>query len=199
MPTCLVQCIPVTSSWIEEIILTENCNLAVWFKNGFCCVYPQLDTPWFENMLVAPSKGHFHRSLIYKRFPYQAIRPPCPPLQGVTVPCCPNPIPPTLYATVTNAGVCNGTYPLTHSVILGIDTWQMNGTFGSCGIGNWLKLTCTTTITGNAWSLESLQGGGGPYAPTSAQCSPIDIIFQTGLLGCGSTTSGPQTTVEITA
>jgi hypothetical protein len=34
MPTCQVQCVPVNSRWLQMVILTANCTLARWFKNG---------------------------------------------------------------------------------------------------------------------------------------------------------------------
>jgi hypothetical protein len=51
MPTCCVQCVPVVSSWVKMFILTADCKLAVWFKDGACCYYPSSNQALFD---IAP-------------------------------------------------------------------------------------------------------------------------------------------------
>jgi hypothetical protein len=36
MPPCPVQCVSTPQSrWLQMVILTANCTLACWFRNGF--------------------------------------------------------------------------------------------------------------------------------------------------------------------
>jgi hypothetical protein len=139
---CTVECVPVVSRWINQLILTADCKLAVEFTNGFLCKYPALGQNWFNWILVAPSKGRFHRQFIYKRFPYKAIRSPCPAV-GIGTPCCANNFPTTLYATLQNsvgAPCATGTIALTYDAAT--QKWLGTAPFGTCGHTVQLSFSC---------------------------------------------------------
>jgi len=65
-------------------------SLAIWFKDGNCCHFPNTTGgAWYNRIVAAPSPGKWLRQNIYKILPYRKIRPPCPPV-GCTVDtvCC---------------------------------------------------------------------------------------------------------------
>jgi hypothetical protein len=115
---------------------------------------------------------------------------------GFTVKCCGNIIiPATLFATITGAGICNGTYQLVNGGPPG-NCWDHVGTsFGTCTIGvagNLIALCCQSST--DAWSLQ-ISFGITTYSPSSVSCYPFDLLF-TGvdMTNCGGTVG----TIEIT-
>src|SRR5262245_19928492 len=60
-----IECCPVASSWVQEVILTENLRLAVEYRNGFCCEYVGTGRPFYDLMIVWASKGHFVHQFFY--------------------------------------------------------------------------------------------------------------------------------------
>ena len=173
MPPCQVQCVPTPQSrWLQMVILTANCTLACWFRNGFCCEYPRLNQTWFQLLAGAARPGHLHRLLIYKRFPYRRIRPPCPPpAGGVQTACCVNAIPTTLHVT------CQGsTAALTYD---GTRYWTGTVT-PACGDSISVRLFCTAIGPGGAnWGFE-FNCGNGYIAANAVQsnCNPLQLTFR---------------------
>lgn len=87
---------------------------------------------------------------------------------GIVTACCPNPLPTTLYATVS--GSVNSTVPLIYSGGVWI------GTLSICGGGTQLTFICNSTpeflLTGNgAYSFSVLQ--------STASCEPFGVSFTT--------------------
>lgn len=71
------QCVPVVSSWVDTLVLT-NSDFAIVFRSGACCLYPAAGQAMFNLALVAPSKGKFVHQFLYKKWPYNLIVNPCP-------------------------------------------------------------------------------------------------------------------------
>jgi hypothetical protein len=183
---CTVQCVPVASRWVAQVILTANCTLAVWFRDGFCCEYLGTTQAWFHQMLAAPSKGHFVRQFLYKKMAYRRIRPPCPPGNGGTVQttCCGNALPATLHATLNQAA---GSVALTYD---GWHYWTALGIVLNCGDTIDLRFACGGSGCGS-FTLDFRCNGilwvGMIVDALGCTCSPLSVSFNSNLstvLGC---------------
>lgn len=87
---------------------------------------------------------------------------------GVSVTCCPDPLPTTLYLTVSAGGACDGTYALAW------DGSQWAGSVGAC-------LAQVRCVSGS-FSLVL----GKALAPSYVSCSPLWLTFAgVNLSGCG--------------
>lgn len=175
---CNVRCVPVRSRWVYQFILTAGCELAVWFKNGVCCLYPHTTPAWFTRAIAAPRPGHYVHQFLYKKMPYRIIRPPCPAAAGgggaVPVPCCNDPVPTTLHLT-GNLGV--GTLVLTYD---GSRYWASSSRALSCGATAQFRLECTgihefdfaldVTCDGTLWVPMGLDLG-------TASCAPFNLDY----------------------
>jgi hypothetical protein len=101
---------------------------------------------------------------------------------GITTSCCPSvSVPETLYATITNADNCNGTYTLTYDG--SIPGWSLSfpGGWGNCNPTGYLILKCTSS----GWTFQS-QGNINPTNPSSVSCSPFQLVFSATDDCCGS-------------
>jgi len=137
----------------------------------------------------------------------------------VTVPCCPNPLPTTLYCTWTNSGTCSGYVFDFHwktagsivgdpalpggPCIASADAWYFWGLWGGVTGG---CHTCTspkdflfnspvvlTCGDPTHWSL-TVGATGYSWVFVSATCSPLQVIFTASdLLGCCANPPGPST------
>lgn len=123
------------STWVRRFILTCDCKLAVQFKDihhpehprifhpkpDVCCYYPFTNITYYQ-LAIQSDPGRFVHHYLYKKQPYQIIKPPCPPdplckCAGVGTAY------PVLHATVVATGDCgcmSGTYPLTWSQGVGV-------------------------------------------------------------------------------
>jgi hypothetical protein len=186
--SCNVHCVPVSSRWVRQFILTADCELAVWFKNGVCCLYPHTTQAWFNQAIAAAGPGQYVHQALYKKMPYRLIRPPCPPIGGITTPCCPNALPTTLHATFNLAP---GSTPLHYD---GARHWTSLDVAMSCGLSIRYRLQCTSAgpnvfltlegscNAGTSWWGFQTTGGGYTCAPLNATFSvPIPQLF-----GCGA-------------
>ena len=185
--SCTGQCVPVVSSWVRQFILTNNCNLAVWFRNGFCCVYPATTAAWFKQAIAAPRPGHFIHPYLYKKMAYRPIRPPCPPSGGVTVTCCPNSLPTTLHATFGGFSgplACLNGLTVTLTWAAAASNWS--GSYVACSsLSTALELGCFSTHWTIQASGDCAVAQAGP--PTAASCSPLSVTFPvTGTSTCPS-------------
>lgn len=103
---------------------------------------------------------------------------------GVTTSCCPsNPIPATLYGTLS--GSATGTIPLTYDSSSG--SWI--GSFGLCSATVDVSLVC---MFGTGWNLTLTGGASWTIIPeqTSYTCSPFGVSW-TGLTGTCINNSAP--------
>jgi hypothetical protein len=199
--TCNGQCVPVSSHWVLQFILTVNCELAVWFKNGVCCLYPGTTQAWFNQAVAAASPGHYIHQFLYKKMPYQLIRPPCPP-PGIFNACCGNRLPATLHATIANvSGAACAATTIALDYDAGAQGWIGSGPLGSCG--HPVKLTLTCIAPGGTCSDLTLTvvftdgcALGGGQAPSSCACSPLSLDYTFPLpVPCGG---APLATMSIT-
>lgn len=177
-----------------QFILTAGCELAVWFKNGVCCLYPHTTQAWFIRAVAAPSPGHYVHQFLYKKMPYRLIRPPCPAVGGgggggtTQTSCCTDPVPNTLHATITNDSALNGSYALTHNATS--DHWLYTGAFGNCpptsGTDGHLDFGCSILVF-------SFLANSIVYSLTG-QCAPF-IWTATGvdLTACGGSSNATIT------
>ena len=172
---CNVRCVPVRSRWVYQFVLTAGCELAVWFKNGVCCLYPHTTQAWFLRAIAAPRPGHYVHQFLYKKMPYRIIRPPCPAAGGgIPVACCTDPVPGTLHLTA-NLGL--GTLALTYD---GSRYWTSSSGALSCGASAQFRLECTgtsasdfaldVTCDGALWVPMGLNLG-------TASCSPFHLDY----------------------
>jgi hypothetical protein len=178
---CNGQCVPVRSRWVRQFILTANCELAVWFKNGVCCLYPHTTAAWFKRAIAAPSPGRYIWQYLYKKMPYRLIRPPCPPSGGggITTTCCPAAaLPQTLHATVAGGGGVAGSYAMVYAG----GPWAYTGALGSCSAS---PATLVFACTAASWTLQ-VSGNPTVYSPSSTVCSPLQVTFNdVNLTSCG--------------
>ena len=187
------KCVPVTSSWVSQFVLTCNNELAVQFRNGVCCLYPMTNAALFQIAICWPSPGKFVHQFLYKKLPYILIKPPCPaqPCGGITTACCPaDPVPTALHATFTGAGGLDGTYALTYDSTISEPTWTTVNAFTCTGLPSPLIFACKTF--GSAW-LATIGSHG--YSPSAGStCSPFVQRF-TGvdLTACGGPTGATIT------
>ncbi len=177
------------------ILMCDN-TLSVLFKDGACCNYPRTTAAHYHAMIASDPGKWLHRNL-YRILPYVRIRTPCPPAGcgGAVVACCPGvQIPLDLHMTITNGGsAIDGSYSMTHTLLLGIDFWIPDTAIGSCS-GTY-KLFCNAGLLTSVWNLQDQ--GGNQLTPASAQCSPFDLVFTpVDFVGCGGDAFA---TVEITA
>jgi hypothetical protein len=103
---------------------------------------------------------------------------------GVTSTCCPsNPIPTTLYATLS--GSATGTIPLTYSSSDG--SWT--GSFGICGTTVAVSIVC---MFGSGWNITLTGGAFWNIFPeqTSYTCNPFGVSWS-GLSGTCSNNNAP--------
>jgi hypothetical protein len=185
------RCFFPASSWVYAFILTCDDKLAVWFKRrprgaprsagrvpGICCLYPQSNAQLYNLAVGWGSAGRFVHKFLYRVRPYVPVAPPkspcggdCPP--GVTVGCCTNALPETLYATLTNkTGGC-GCLP--NSVTLSWNGVIWIAMFNACGVnGIDLRFACTTPS--DIWNLSSNDLSSTENA-TSVVCQPFSVTF----------------------
>jgi hypothetical protein len=200
---CTVQCVPVRSSWVAQFILTANCELAVWFKNGVCCLYPGTTAAWFNRAIAAPSPGRYIWQYLYKKMAYKLIRAPCPGGGGLQTSCCSNPFPATLHATISDRGnaACAAT-----TIALPYDAaaqkWTGTGPLGSCGHDITLSFYCGLR---NLLYLDvhwpdgcGLDQGGA--TPSAQVCNPLTASYQIAIpFPCGGSPPSAQANVLVTA
>jgi hypothetical protein len=173
--SCTGQCVPVVSSWVRQFILTSNCNLAVWFRNGFCCVYPATTQAWFKQAIAAPRPGHFIHQYLYKKMAYRPIRPPCPPAGGgVIVPCCLAGLPTTIHATFSGgSGLCACLNGMVAALTWNGSTWS--GTVAACVPNFAVDIRCAgSNVTALILILST---GGSTPAAVGSTCSPLALTF----------------------
>jgi hypothetical protein len=197
--SCNGQCVPVVSRWVRQFILTADCELAVWFKNGVCCLYPHTSKPWFDNAIAAPRPGHYVHQALYKKMAYKLIRPPCPPAGGgIATTCCTNTLPTTLHATVNLVAT---TVVLTWD---GTFYWASPDYTTTCGDIMRFRFACAglsalgfdfgfSCTGGSSWS-------SGTVPLPGAICSPLSVQFADtvpGLIGC-SNCFGQTVTATVT-
>lgn len=169
------------------ILMCDN-TLTVLFKDGACCNYPNTTAAHFHAMLAAASKGHWLHKNLYKILPYRRIALPCPPAGcgGVVTTCCPNAIPDNLHATVTNGGICDGSYGITYG---GANDWNCGGPIGTCPQQTGFTFVCQS----GTWAF-SFASGPGVYMPSSVTCNPLAVVFQgVDLSSCGGTNNATVT------
>jgi hypothetical protein len=178
MAACCVKYVPVVSSWVRMFILTSDCKLAVWFKDGVCCYYPSSSRALFDLALTWASPGRFVHHFLYKKLAYKRIKPPCPaPPCGESVACCPGvTVPDTLHATFSNACPClNG-----QTVVLNYGSGSWGGNYqGACTNPVTLSLACVN-LPPQTWRLTTgcpAAGTAKTASPTSATCSPLNLVF----------------------
>lgn len=187
MPTVVAKkCVPVSSSWVEQFILTCDEKLAVQFKGGVCCLYPTTTKTFFEIAIVSASPGKFVWDWVYN-LPYILIKPPCPakPCPGaIPTNCCEPDTPVSLYATVQNGGECNGSYLITWDGTGPNPAWKSRVDFGRCRSENGsltLFFACSGVV--NLWVLTA---GPLPTSATASSCTPFIVTFAgLDLTGCG--------------
>lgn len=94
---------------------------------------------------------------------------------GVTTSCCPNALPETLHATISNVSGCGnlaGTYPLTWNV--STQRWE----YGNESL-TYIGFYCNPSIDGPVWYV-TIDCTGSPDAPmlaSSVDCSTINFAF----------------------
>jgi hypothetical protein len=164
-------------------ILMCSGNLAVWFKNGVCCLYPGTSPAWFKRAVAAPSPGRWVHQFLYKKMAYQIIAAPCPPA-GCTAGCCSNSFPSTLHATLgdTVVNCISGTIALVYNNTT--HKWTGTGPIGSCGHNVTLDFYCDpagTDCTGLRLNITYPDGcapnftGGQPLP--GCVCNPLFVKF----------------------
>ena len=88
--------------------------------------------------------------------------------------CCPNPIPLTLFATLSDGGGCSAVAPQT----IEIDYLTTSGTWVSGSTLPTLSLACVNLGGGVfQWQLTSSNCSFGPVTPSSVTCNPIQLVF----------------------
>jgi hypothetical protein len=188
--SCNGRCVPVSSRWVRQFILTANCELAVWFKNGVCCLYPHTTQAWFNQAIAAASPGHYVHLALYKKMPYRLIRAPCPPTGGdVSTTCCANSLPATLHATIANLldTPCAGPTTIALVYDAGTATWTGTAPLGSCGHNITLEVfcqapagtTCNNMLLNIIWP-NGCAMGFNDLLPTSCACSPLVLVYNVG-------------------
>ncbi len=100
---------------------------------------------------------------------------------SVSVPCCPNTVPTTLYLTINSPCSClNGTYPLTWSG----SYWYYNADATNCPNTATSNVTLRLSCSGadcTGWSLEYSCGGSHPVTASpqpGCTCDPMHVVFQ---------------------
>jgi hypothetical protein len=204
--SCNVRCVPVSSRWVRQFILTAGCELAVWFKNGVCCLYPHTTQAWFNQAIAAARPGVYIHQALYKKMPYRLIRPPCPPAGGVVTTCCGNTLPTTLHATIANvlnaACAANTTIALVYDA--GTATWIGTGALGSCGHDITIEIFCKALGAGCADMLLKVVwpdncDRGFQELPSPCACLPLNLVYVAGVpLNCGGEGAGSTISITVT-
>lgn len=110
---------------------------------------------------------------------------------GVTVPCCPNALPTTLYATLSGSGF-DGTYALTWNTTT--LAWEYAGSIGSCVPGSGQAYTLNLACAAAPKFFWYVSANPTIYQAAPSSCSPLNVVF-TGVdfSACGGSSNASVT------